>query len=58
MYLRVRLSNFRRCYFSLSEELRDELDRTLEIALTDTRNPADVCHMILNAAEFMEHDDK
>lgn len=47
-----------RCYFSLSDELRDELDRILEDALEDPRNPADVCHMILNAAEFMEHDDK
>jgi FKBP12-rapamycin complex-associated protein len=47
-----------RCYFSLSEELRDELDRVLADALEDPRNPADVCHMILNAAEFMEHDDK
>ncbi|KAF8668205.1 Atypical PIKK FRAP protein kinase [Rhizoctonia solani] len=50
--------SFFRCYFSLSEELRDELDKVLEDALEDTRNPADVCHMILNAAEFMEHDDK
>ncbi|ELU37806.1 phosphatidylinositol 3-kinase tor2 [Rhizoctonia solani AG-1 IA] len=46
--------SFFRCYFSLSEELRDELDKVLEDALEDTRNPADVCHMILNAAEFME----
>ncbi|CAE6454773.1 unnamed protein product, partial [Rhizoctonia solani] len=50
--------SFFRCYFSLSEELRDELDKVLEGALEDQRNPADVCHMILNAAEFMEHDDK
>ncbi|KAG8733272.1 phosphatidylinositol kinase- protein kinase tor1, partial [Ceratobasidium sp. 423] len=50
--------SFFRCYFSLSEELRDELDKVLEDALEDPRNPADVCHMILNAAEFMEHDDK
>ncbi|CAE6479412.1 unnamed protein product, partial [Rhizoctonia solani] len=50
--------SFFRCYFSLSEELRDELDKILEDALEDPRNPADVCHMILNAAEFMEHDDK
>ncbi|KAG9083957.1 phosphatidylinositol kinase- protein kinase tor1, partial [Ceratobasidium sp. 392] len=46
------------CYFSLAEDLRDELDRVLEYALLDSRSPADVCHMILNAAEFMEHDDK
>ncbi|QRW03218.1 phosphatidylinositol 3-kinase tor2 [Ceratobasidium sp. AG-Ba] len=45
-------------YFSLTEDLRDELDRVLEYALIDPRSPADVCHMILNAAEFMEHDDK
>ncbi|KAJ1306989.1 hypothetical protein OPQ81_007969 [Rhizoctonia solani] len=50
--------SFFRCYFSLGEELRDELDKVLEDALEDPRNPADVCHMILNAAEFMEHDDK
>ncbi|KAH7327706.1 atypical PIKK FRAP protein kinase [Rhizoctonia solani] len=50
--------SFFRCYFSLSEDLRDELDKILEDALEDPRNPADVCHMILNAAEFMEHDDK
>ncbi|CAE6426128.1 unnamed protein product [Rhizoctonia solani] len=50
--------SFFRCYFSLSEELRDELDKILEDALEDQRSPADVCHMILNAAEFMEHDDK
>ncbi|CAE6464067.1 unnamed protein product [Rhizoctonia solani] len=50
--------SFFRCYFSLSEELRDELDKILEDALEDPRSPADVCHMILNAAEFMEHDDK
>ncbi|KAG8710612.1 phosphatidylinositol kinase- protein kinase tor1 [Ceratobasidium sp. 394] len=50
--------SFFRCYFSLAEDLRDELDRVLEYALIDPRSPADVCHMILNAAEFMEHDDK
>ncbi|QRV74273.1 phosphatidylinositol 3-kinase tor2 [Ceratobasidium sp. AG-Ba] len=50
--------SFFRCYFSLTEDLRDELDRVLEYALIDPRSPADVCHMILNAAEFMEHDDK
>ncbi|KAG9096449.1 phosphatidylinositol kinase- protein kinase tor1, partial [Ceratobasidium sp. 370] len=50
--------SFFRCYFSLAEDLRDELDRVLEYALIDSRSPADVCHMILNAAEFMEHDDK
>ncbi|KAG8754899.1 phosphatidylinositol kinase- protein kinase tor1 [Ceratobasidium sp. 428] len=50
--------SFFRCYFSLTEDLRDELDSVLEYALRDPRSPADVCHMILNAAEFMEHDDK
>lgn len=51
-------SGFISCYTLLFPQYQEELVRAIEIALTSTAIPPEILQMLLNLAEFMEHDDK
>ena len=46
------------CWTELYEQYQEELVRSLEIALTSPTIPPEILQVLLNLAEFMEHDDK
>ena len=46
------------CWTELYEPYQEELVRSLEIALTSPLIPPEILQILLNLAEFMEHDDK
>ena len=49
---------FASCWTELYEQYQEELVRSLEIALTSPQIPPEILQILLNLAEFMEHDDK
>lgn len=51
-------SAFVSCWTQLYEQYQEELIRSIEKALTSTHIPPDILQILLNLAEFMEHDDK
>lgn len=46
------------CWTELYEQYQEELVRSLETALTSPQIPPEILQVLLNLAEFMEHDDK
>ena len=46
------------CWTELYEQYQEELVRSLETALTSPHIPPEILQVLLNLAEFMEHDDK
>ena len=46
------------CWTELYEQYQEDLLRSLEIALTSPHLPPEILQVLLNLAEFMEHDDK
>ena len=46
------------CWTELYEQYQEELVRSLEIALVSPLIPPEILQILLNLAEFMEHDDK
>ncbi|KAM3569626.1 hypothetical protein VYU27_008290 [Nannochloropsis oceanica] len=44
------------CWFELLEPYQDHLVRSLEVAFRSESTPPDIVQMLLNLAEFMEHD--
>ncbi|CDS00383.1 hypothetical protein [Sporisorium scitamineum] len=46
------------CWTELYEQYQSDLVKALETAFDAPEVPGDVVHMLLNLAEFMEHDDK
>ena len=46
------------CWTELYDQYQEELVRSLEIALTSPHIPPEILQILLNLAEFMEHDDK
>ena len=46
------------CWTELYEQYQEELIRSLEIAITSPHIPREILQVLLNLAEFMEHDDK
>ncbi|KAF2457914.1 armadillo-type protein [Lineolata rhizophorae] len=51
-------SAFVSCWTELYTQYQDELVRNIEIALTSQDIPPEILQVLLNLAEFMEHDDK
>ncbi|KAK5092938.1 phosphatidylinositol kinase-related protein kinase tor1 [Exophiala xenobiotica] len=51
-------SAFVSCWTQLYEQYQEELIRSIEKALTSANIPPDILQILLNLAEFMEHDDK
>ncbi|KAK5075469.1 phosphatidylinositol kinase-related protein kinase tor1 [Lithohypha guttulata] len=51
-------SAFVSCWTQLYEQYQEELIRAIEKALTSPNIPPDILQILLNLAEFMEHDDK
>ncbi|KAJ3290058.1 phosphatidylinositol kinase- protein kinase tor1 [Borealophlyctis nickersoniae] len=51
-------ASFVSCWSELYDQFQDELVRSLEIALTSPTIPPEILQILLNLAEFMEHDDK
>ncbi|KAH9825549.1 TOR1 phosphatidylinositol 3-kinase [Teratosphaeria destructans] len=51
-------SAFVSCWTELYEQYQEELVRSLEVALTSSMIPPEILQILLNLAEFMEHDDK
>lgn len=51
-------SAFVSCWTKLYDQYQEELVRSIERALTSKNIPPEILHMLLNLAEFMEHDDK
>ena len=51
-------SAFYSCYFELPDDLKSELMGQMERALSAPSIPPEITHMVLNLAEFMEHDDQ
>jgi serine/threonine-protein kinase mTOR len=51
-------SAFVSCWTELYEQYQEELVRSLEVALTSPMIPPEILQILLNLAEFMEHDDK
>lgn len=51
-------SAFVSCWTELYEQYQEELIRSIEKALTSSNIPPDILQILLNLAEFMEHDDK
>lgn len=51
-------SAFVSCWTELYEQYQEELIRSIEKALTSMHIPPDILQILLNLAEFMEHDDK
>lgn len=46
------------CWTELYEQYQEELLKSLETALTSPHLPPEILQVLLNLAEFMEHDDK
>ena len=46
------------CWTELYDQYQEELVRSIEMALTSQNIPPEILQMLLNLAEFMEHDDK
>ncbi|KAI9778323.1 MAG: phosphatidylinositol kinase- protein kinase tor1 [Candelina submexicana] len=46
------------CWTELYDPYQEELVRSIEIALTSPHIPPEILQILLNLAEFMEHDDK
>ena len=46
------------CWTELYDQYQEELVKSLEIALTSPHIPLETLQILLNLAEFMEHDDK
>ena len=46
------------CWTELYDEYQEELVRSIEIALGSKKMPPEILQILLNLAEFMEHDDK
>lgn len=51
-------SAFVSCWTELYEQYQEELVRSIEVALTSPNIPPEILQVLLNLAEFMEHDDK
>jgi len=51
-------SAFVSCWTELYDQYQEELIRSIEKALTSSNIPPDILQILLNLAEFMEHDDK
>ncbi|KAF2097118.1 FAT-domain-containing protein [Rhizodiscina lignyota] len=51
-------SAFISCWTELYDQYQEELVRAIETALTADNTPPEILHILLNLAEFMEHDDK
>ena len=49
---------FASCWTELYEQYQDELVKSLETAITSPHIPPEILQILLNLAEFMEHDDK
>ncbi|KAK6543250.1 phosphatidylinositol kinase- protein kinase tor1, variant 2 [Orbilia ellipsospora] len=46
------------CWVELYDQYQEELVRSIELALTSPNIPPEILQILLNLAEFMEHDDK
>ncbi|KZF22892.1 phosphatidylinositol 3-kinase tor2 [Xylona heveae TC161] len=46
------------CWTELYDQYQEELVRSIEIALTSPHIPPEILQILLNLAEFMEHDEK
>lgn len=51
-------SAFVSCWTELYDQYQEELVRSIEVALTSPNIPPEILQILLNLAEFMEHDDK
>ncbi|KAF2267940.1 ARM repeat-containing protein [Lojkania enalia] len=51
-------SAFVSCWTELYDQYQEELVRSIETALTSPNIPPEILQILLNLAEFMEHDDK
>ncbi|KAK1018238.1 phosphatidylinositol kinase- protein kinase tor1, partial [Friedmanniomyces endolithicus] len=51
-------SAFVSCWAELYVQYQEELVRSLEVALTSPQIPPEILQILLNLAEFMEHDDQ
>lgn len=51
-------SAFISCYTHLFPQYQEELVKSIETALTSSQVPPEILQVLLNLAEFMEHDDK
>ncbi|UPX14327.1 Non-specific serine/threonine protein kinase [Ascochyta rabiei] len=51
-------SAFVSCWTELYDQYQEELVRSIEAALTSPNIPPEILQILLNLAEFMEHDDK
>ncbi|ORY17763.1 armadillo-type protein [Clohesyomyces aquaticus] len=51
-------SAFVSCWTELYDQYQEELVRSIETALTSPHIPPEILQILLNLAEFMEHDDK
>ena len=51
-------SAFASCWGKLYDQYQEEFVRSIERALTSKNIPPEILHILLNLAEFMEHDDK
>ncbi|KAF2000099.1 ARM repeat-containing protein [Amniculicola lignicola CBS 123094] len=51
-------SAFVSCWTELYDQYQEELVRSIETALTSPNVPPEILQILLNLAEFMEHDDK
>jgi FKBP12-rapamycin complex-associated protein len=51
-------SAFISCWTELYDQYQDELVNSIEHAITSPNIPPDILQILLNLAEFMEHDDK
>lgn len=51
-------AGFVSCWSELYDQFQDELVLSLETALTSNNIPPEILQILLNLAEFMEHDDK
>ena len=49
---------FASCWTELYDQYQDELVKSLETAITSPHIPPEILQILLNLAEFMEHDDK
>ncbi|KAI5794446.1 armadillo-type protein [Peziza echinospora] len=46
------------CWTELYDQFQEELVRSIELAVTSPHIPPEILQILLNLAEFMEHDDK
>ncbi|EEB07626.1 phosphatidylinositol kinase Tor2 [Schizosaccharomyces japonicus yFS275] len=51
-------ASFVSCWSELYDHFQEELVKSIEIALTSPHIPPEILQILLNLAEFMEHDDK